>query len=129
MRGWFVLTDNGYPQYYFVLKAINDETILSSGIYASKTAALHGIAFIQANCHLDEHYEHRVSARGSHYFVLKGNDGEIVGTSQLYTSTFSREIGLSMVKLSGHTATIIDVADDFQEPDSFQLIPNPAGGI
>lgn len=123
MRGRFVLTDNGYPQYYFVLKAVNNETILSSGIYASKADALLDIAFIQTNCHLDERYEHKVSAHGSHYFVLKKHDGEVVGTSQLYTSIFFREIGLSMVQLSGRTSNIIDISNSFEKPDSFQPSP------
>jgi uncharacterized protein YegP (UPF0339 family) len=123
MSGWFVLTDNGYPQYYFVLKAVNGETILSSGIYESKKDALHGISVIRAHCHLEQHYENRVSARGSLYFVMKDGNEQIIGTSQLYSSIFSRDIGLSMVKLNGHTSTIIDIADDFLNPEFLVAAP------
>jgi uncharacterized protein YegP (UPF0339 family) len=123
MSGWFVLTDNGYRQYYFVLKAVHGETILSSGIYESKPAALDGINTIQTLCRQEKFYEHRISARGSLYFVLKDNHEQIIGTSQLYSSIFAKEIGLSMVKLNGHTPTIIDIAGDFQNPDSFVVSP------
>jgi uncharacterized protein YegP (UPF0339 family) len=123
MSGWFVLTDNGYPQYYFVLKAVNGETILSSGIYESKNEALHGIGTIRTHCHLEQYYENRVSARGSLYFVMKDGNEKIIGTSQLYSSIFARDIGLSMVKLNGLTHTIIDIADDFLNPDSLAAEP------
>lgn len=123
MSGWFVLTDNGYPQYYFVLKAINGETILSSGIYESKQAALQGICAIRAHCHLEQSYENRLTARGSLYFVMKDSNEKIIGTSQLYSCIFSRDIGLSMVKLNGHTHTIIDIADDFLNPESLVAAP------
>jgi uncharacterized protein YegP (UPF0339 family) len=123
MSGWFVLTDNGYPQYYFVLKAVNGETILSSGIYESKQAALHGISAIRTHCHLEQCYENRISARGSLYFVMKDGNEQIIGTSQLYSSIFSRDIGLSMVKLNGHTPTIIDIADDFLNPEFLVAAP------
>jgi uncharacterized protein YegP (UPF0339 family) len=116
MAGWFVLTDTGDPQYFFVLKAINGETILSSGIYKSMSAALQGISIVQACCRLDQCYENRVSARGSLYFVLKNGHGQIIGTSQLYASIFAQDIGRSMVKLSGHTPVIFNMADDFQSP-------------
>lgn len=106
MAGWYELskTDNG--QFNFVLKAGNAETILRSEQYESKSAAENGIASVQKNCALDERYERKEAADGRSYFNLKAGNHQIIGTSQMYQSTSSRDNGVESVKTNGGTTVI-----------------------
>ena len=54
MSGWYELSKSSNGQYKFVLKAANAETILTSELYTSRTAAESGIASVQTNSPLDE---------------------------------------------------------------------------
>lgn len=108
MPGYFVLNKVGASQYHFVLKADNHETILSSEVYQSKTAALGGIASVQSNSPIDARYEKKTSIKNEPFFVLKATNGQIIGVSQMYSSTSARDAGISSVKLNGSTTKIVD---------------------
>lgn len=49
MSGWFELSKSSDGQFRFVLKAGNGETILTSELYTSKSAAENGIASVRTN--------------------------------------------------------------------------------
>jgi uncharacterized protein YegP (UPF0339 family) len=51
------------------------------------------VAAVKANAEIAERYDRRVARDGQLYFVLKAGNGEIVGVSEMYTSTAAREQG------------------------------------
>ena len=106
MAGWYVLTANDKGQFSFVLKAGNAETILRSEVYNSRAAAENGIASVQKNSPDDARYERKTSSNGKEYFNLKATNGQVIGTSQMYSSAASRDGGIESVKANGPTTTI-----------------------
>jgi uncharacterized protein len=107
MAGRYVLSRSG-DQFHFVLKASNSETILSSERYATKANALGGIASVRNNAPVDARYEKRTATNGQFYFVLKATNGEVIGTSETYTSSAGRDAGIASVKAHGPGATLTD---------------------
>jgi len=107
MAGYFLLTKSG-TQFKFVLKAGNHETILSSERYASKSSAENGIASIKTNSATDSRYERKTSKDDKPYFVLKAANGEIIGTSEMYSSSSAAEKGIESCKANGPSAPTKD---------------------
>lgn len=107
MAARYVLNRSG-AQYRFVLKAGNNETILTSELYASKQAALTGIASVKTNSPNDSRYERKNAVNGQAMFNLKAANGERIGTSETYSSTQAREGGIQSVKNNGPTAPVDD---------------------
>lgn len=95
-------------QYMFNLKAPQGETILTSERYATKQGAEKGIVSVRANCPSESRYEKRKSTNGSPYFVLKAANGEIIGTSEMYSSEAARNSGIEAVKNHGLTLRVDD---------------------
>ncbi|XAH23414.1 YegP family protein [Xylophilus sp. GW821-FHT01B05] len=108
MSGWFELHKNEKGHYHFVLKAGNAETILSSEVYQSKSAAEGGIASVQTNSPQDARYERKTSTNGKPFFNLKAGNHEVIGSSQMYSSEAARETGIASVKANGPSKTVKD---------------------
>ncbi|RRH90532.1 DUF1508 domain-containing protein [Variovorax beijingensis] len=108
MAGWFELNKSANAQYYFVLKAGNGESVLSSEQYAAKNSAENGIASVQANCTAEDRYEKKTASNGKLFFNLKAANHQVIGTSQMYGSEQTRETGIASVKTNGTTKTIKD---------------------
>lgn len=108
MAGWFELSKSSDNQFRFVLKAGNGETILTSELYTSKAAAEKGIASVQSNSPQDERYEKKTASNGKFYFNLKAANHQIIGSSQMYATAQSREIGIASVKNNGVSQTVKD---------------------
>lgn len=110
MAGWFELGRSSDGQFRFTLKGGNGETILSSELYKAKESAENGIASVQANCAIEERYERKTSSAGRAFFHLKAANHRVIGTSQMYSSSASRDGGMASVKANGSTPTIKDNA-------------------
>lgn len=108
MAGWFEISRSSDGQFYFVLKAGNAETILTSELYKAKASAENGIASVQANCAIDARYERKTASNGKPFFNLKAANSQVIGTSQMYASESSRETGIASVKENGVSETIKD---------------------
>jgi uncharacterized protein len=85
-------------KFTFNLKAENNQVILSSQVYEQKQSALEGIASVQANGPDAKNFELRTSIANEPYFVLKAQNGLIIGTSQMYASTAAAEAGIASVQ-------------------------------
>lgn len=94
--------------YHFVLVAPNNKTILSSENYSSKQMALKGIDSVRVNCPYDANYDRVVARDGSPYFNLVAQNGEIIGTSEMYSSDDARDGGIEAVKKYGRDAEVRD---------------------
>ena len=109
MTGYFELKNSGSDSFMFNLKAGNHEVILTSQMYKAKQSAEEGIASVQDNSKTDDRYERKTSRKGEPFFVLKGGNGQVIGNSEMYSSTSAMEGGVVSVKSNGPTKTVKDL--------------------
>ena len=95
-------------QHMFNIKGGNHETVLTSERYLTKQGAQGGIASIKVNAPIDARYISRTSAGGAPYFVLKAANGEIIGTSEMYSTAAARDVGIAWVKMHAPTANTVE---------------------
>ncbi len=109
MSGWYELGKSSDGQFRFVLKAGNAETILTSELYGSKASAENGIASVQTNAPLDVRFDRKVASDGKSFFNLKAANHQAIGTSQMYASAQSRDVGIASVQTNGPTTKVKDL--------------------
>ncbi len=108
MTARFVLSKGRGGKFFFSLKAGNGEVILASQMYESHSIALNGIASVKDNAAKDERFERLASRKGEPYFVLKAANAQVIGKSEMYASTRSRNNGIASVQRNASIATIDD---------------------
>ncbi|MDF3057584.1 MAG: hypothetical protein K0R17_1799 [Rariglobus sp.] len=96
-------------KFMFNLKAENNQVILTSQVYEQKQSALDGIASVQVNGPDAKNFELKASISDEPYFVLKAQNGLIIGTSQMYSSAAAAEIGIASVQLNSPSKEIATV--------------------
>lgn len=101
-------TDKG-GEYRFRLKASNGQNILASEGYKAKSSCENGIASVKTNAKDDSKYERLESKSGSPYFNLKASNGQVIGTSETYSSTSAMENGIQSVKTNAPSAAVEDL--------------------
>lgn len=106
--GKFVITKTTSGSYHFNLKAGNGEIILASEAYNSRAACENGMDSVRKNAPDDANYDRKESAIGKPYFNLKAANHQVIGTSEIYSSTASRDKGIESVKKNAAEATIDD---------------------
>jgi uncharacterized protein YegP (UPF0339 family) len=107
MAARFVLSRSD-DQFRFVLKAGNGETVLNSERYSTKSGALNGIESVRTNAPIDARHVRKNASNGSPMFNLKAANGEIIGTSETYSSDAARDGGIQVVKSSAPVAAVDD---------------------
>ena len=108
MAGKFELKKSTNGKFFFSLKAGNGEKILGSEMYETKPAAENGIASVKKNAGDDARYEKKTSNKGDAYFNLKASNGQIIGSSEMYSSEAGRDNGIESVKKNAADAAIDD---------------------
>lgn len=106
--GKFVISKDNAGEFRFNLKAGNGETILRSEGYKAKASCTNGIESVRTNSQVDSRFDRKTSSNGSPYFNLKASNGEIIGTSEMYSSTSAMENGIDSVKSNAPSATVED---------------------
>lgn len=97
-------------EFYFILKSSNNETILKGEGYTTKQNCINGINSVKSNAPYDVRYERKITWNGSqYYFVLKAINGEPIGVSEMYNTTYARDNGISAVKRDAPNAPITDL--------------------
>ncbi|MFE8643884.1 YegP family protein [Sphingomonas sp. NCPPB 2930] len=108
MPGFFDLKRSG-TQYMFNLKSSgNEEVVLTSERYTTKQSAETGIASVKRHAPSDTNYRKLTASNGSPYFTLNATTGEVIGTSELYSSTTARDDGITWVKTNAPSAPTVD---------------------
>jgi uncharacterized protein YegP (UPF0339 family) len=108
MAGKFEITKAKNGDFHFHLKAHNGQIILTSQMYKEKSSAVNGIESVKKHASEDANYERKESHNGEPMFNLKAHNHQVIGTSQLYKSTESRDAGIASVKENAPTAEIVD---------------------
>lgn len=108
MAARFVLSKGKTGKYSFTLKAGNGEVILTSQAYEAHASALNGIDSVRENAGKAERFEKLASKKSEPYFVLKAANTQIIGKSEMYSSTRSRDNGIASVQRNAATAVLDD---------------------
>jgi len=96
-------------EYRYRLRARNGEIILHGEGYTTKQNCLNGITSVKANSPYDSRYDKRIASNGQYYFVLKAANGEIIGMSEMYTTSYARDNGIESVKNTAPNSPIEDL--------------------
>ena len=109
--------------YKFDLTAANGQVILSSEVYITRAAAIKGIASVQlcapiANVEnqTEEGFQPRMHPKfemyqdkaGQFRFRLKARNGEIIATSEAYTTKAACENGIASVRKNAPDAPVVE---------------------
>jgi len=108
MAGKYALTMTSDGRFLFNLEAENGEKILTSESYEAKGGAQKGIESVRSNAPIDARFDRNTSKDDRPYFVLKAGNGEIIGTSQPYSSSSAMENGIQSVMANGPAAVVDD---------------------
>ena len=108
MSGKFEASQARNCKFMFNLKADNGQVILTSQMYEVKSSATQGIDSVRVNAPSDERYERLMSSKDEPYFNLKAANGQVIGHSQMYSSTSAMEGGIASVKKNGPVAMMLD---------------------
>ena len=108
MAGKFELRKTAGGKFVFSLKAANGRVILTGETYQSKSAAQGGIDAVRRSAGKDANYERKTSRKGEPFFVLQAANGEIIGTSEMYSSPSAMEAGIDSVKENAPKAVVDD---------------------
>lgn len=109
MSGIFHLKRSG-TQYMFNLKSSgNGEVVLTSERYTTKQNAEAGISSVKANAPYDARYNKLIASNGSPYFTLTAANGQVIGTSEQYSSIAARDSGMTWVKTHAPSAPTVDL--------------------
>ncbi len=106
--GKFVINKDKGNQFKFNLKAVNGEIILNSQGYVSKSSCENGIESVRKHSQDDTMFERSTASNGSPYFNLKASNGQVIGTSERYSSTSAMETGIASVKTNAPKSPIED---------------------
>lgn len=109
MAGWYELSTTKNGKHAFVLKAANAQVILSSEQYEAKASAENGIASVQKNSSDEARYEVKTAKDGRFYFNLKATNGQVIGTSQMYTTESACAGGVASVRTNGASKDVREV--------------------
>jgi hypothetical protein len=75
-------------------------------MYTSLQSCENGAFSVTENSRYDSRFERLQSKDGKFYFTLKGQNGEIIGTSEMYEAEAGRENGIRAVKENSVAAGI-----------------------
>jgi len=111
MAGKFELYKDKAGEFRFRLKAGNGEIILASEGYKQRASAENGIESVRKNGAVDERYERKETSSGKPMFNLKATNGQVIGTSESYSSESARDNGIESVKKNAPDAALVDLTE------------------
>lgn len=106
--GKFEIKKDKAGKFRFNLKASNGQVILSSEAYNSKDACDNGIESVKKNSQNDGMFNRKEAKNGSPYFNLKASNGQVIGSSEMYSGKSGMENGIASVKKNAPKASIVD---------------------
>ncbi|MDR0832991.1 MAG: YegP family protein [Candidatus Symbiothrix sp.] len=108
-QGKFELKLRKNSHFMFNLVATNNEVVLTSEGYTTKENAKKGIEAVRKNSQITGKFLKLVDLPTTKvYFVLKAENGEIIGRSQMYVDDATRKTGIAAVKKYAPTAALVD---------------------
>jgi hypothetical protein len=93
----FDVIEGADGRYYFDLHAGNDQIVLQSQGYDTKAAALNGTFSVEDNGLAAASYHIAQATDGGYYFDLVASNGQVIGTSEVYSSLYDAQRGRDAV--------------------------------
>lgn len=109
MAGKFEIYEDKAGEFRFRLKAGNGEIILASEGYKQKASCENGVESVKKNAPDDARYERKETKSGKPMFNLKATNGQVIGTSESYSSEAARDNGIESVKKNAPDAKVEDL--------------------
>ena len=110
MAGYYELKQMANGNFMFNLKAGNHQVILTSQGYKEKRSALAGIESCRKNGSNDARFDRKTAANGSPYFTLTATNGQVIGTSEMYSAPAAMENGVNSVKTNCVSDSVKDLS-------------------
>jgi uncharacterized protein YegP (UPF0339 family) len=105
MTGYYQFIEGHHGNFMFALRAGNHETILESGVYWSRQAALDAIAAARCCSQNSAHYLRRESRDGNLYFELCDDSGKVLARSVGCSTRSGLAAGIASVQRNAPTTT------------------------
>lgn len=106
--GKFIMTKRLNGEFQFNLKSNNGLVILTSEGYSTKANCENGIESVKRFSQEGSMFEKFTASKDKYYFNLKSSNGQVIGTSQMYSSEFGIEKGIASVKSNAADAKVED---------------------
>lgn len=106
--GKFEIYTDKAGEFRFRLKAGNGQTILASEGYSNKAGCENGIDSVRENSQNDARFERKETSNGGFRFNLKAGNGQVIGTSETYTTSAACENGVDSVAKNAPDAEIVE---------------------
>ncbi len=104
-----IFKDKEGEKFYFHLKAGNGEIILASQGYTAKSSCQNGVDSVASHSKDESNFEKKESKDGRYYFVLMATNHQVIGNSQMYTTTSARDHGIHSVHENAVEAEVVDL--------------------
>jgi uncharacterized protein YegP (UPF0339 family) len=101
------IEEGSTADFRFNLFAANGQVVLSSEAYSTAAAAWNGAFAVQDAAALGTGFAILTAADGRFYFTLTAANGQVVGTSQMYTTKASAQDGITSVQTTLAKISII----------------------
>ena len=108
MAGKFVISKRSNGDFQFNLKAGNGQVILASQGYADKGGCSNGIESVRKNATDDARFERKTSSNSKPFFNLLAGNGQVIGSSEMYSSESARDAGIELVMANAAGASVDD---------------------
>ncbi len=106
----FIIYKSIKNKYYFILKAGNNQNIITSEMFQKKEECCDAIELTIQNSMDDNNYERRIAPNGSYYFKIRIVNGKVIGTSEKYANNINCENGIDAVKKYAPISSTIDAS-------------------
>lgn len=100
----FVIHPTTDHQFRFLLRAANREIVLTSETYTTKASAKNGIEAVRVAARTESNFHKRTSTAKEPYFVLVAANHEVLGASEMYSSTNARNEGIAACQRAARDA-------------------------
>jgi uncharacterized protein len=102
----FIVFKSSESHYRFRLVADNGEPVIRSEGYTTRESCMEGIEAVRRFSQSTSSFMRRRSSNGQYYFFLRAANGEIIGDSELYTSSHNAERGIRAVMREAPAAPV-----------------------
>lgn len=102
-----VMFNEATNKFRFNLFAKNGQVVLSSEQYTTEAAAFNGAFAVQAEGTESANYTVKQNTAGGFYFNLTAQNGQIIGTSQQYTTKAAAQSAISSMQTFLPTITVL----------------------
>lgn len=106
--GKFVVSTRKNGEFQFNLLASNGQVILSSEGYATKAACMNGVESVKKNAVSEDRFEIKTAKSGKPFFNLKASNGQVIGSSQMYSSEATMKAGIASVMKNAPDAEVVE---------------------